>query len=243
MKESAIAKLPNPVKSEHLIDGVKPIMVCVGSYEDFDYLKKEFSITKPKEEIEGAHNINYKASTEELERQKFFNSKMHAYVISLVDSLDKFSEGYMDCTGVIVTGTDKTTGENISFLTHQNPLRFLTYEKDSFVENFKKSLNEIKERCKPGTIDAVFLGGKYPTSSHKAVPAMQKEYLAAVELISGEVQKTLGFEPVVVNGPKATEGTDSVFYNNNERRVYLIRPKVNSDINSFTQSGPREENL
>lgn len=246
--ESVPGKLPNPVKSEHLIKGIKPIMVCLYSYGDLDLVEKVSDTNKPieeveGEEIEGAHNVNFFASAKQLERQNFLNSKKHSYIISPVDNLDKFSNDFIDCTGIIVVGVDKITGENISFLTHQNPYKFLREDKNSFLENLGKSLTEIKDRCKPGTIDAVFVGGKYPTGSYWQAPILQKEYLTAVELISGEVKKKLGFEPVVVNGPKAIEGEDSVYFDNSQRRVYLSRPEVNIDINSFTQSGPRGENL
>ena len=46
-------------------------------------------------------------------------SGKHDFFISAVNNKDKFSTGYLDCTGLVIAGSCKETGENLSFLTHQ----------------------------------------------------------------------------------------------------------------------------
>ena len=133
---------------------------------------------------------------------------------------------------MVVAGIDKRTGENISFLTHQNPEEFLGYNnkediKAKFIKHLKQRLNEIKKRCKQGTIDAVIVGGKYFTNFHDIIfaPEMNPNYLGSIKLLGVEVKKSLDFEPIVINGPKAL-GPDDVFYDNKKRKLYFIRQKI-----------------
>ena len=246
--ESSPAKSPNSLKSEHLIEGVRPIMVCVGSYKDYGSYRRHSIKEAFSELLDNVHNVNYSDGAPVLRVKNFLNSKQYAYVISTIDNFNKFSEGFVDCTGLIVSGVDKITGENISFLTHQAPIMFLGKHRESFVSNLNKTLVEMQSRCKPDTIDAVLVGGKYPQRVQKysktgdwRVPYFRGNYLESIELISGEVKKVLGFEPVVVNGPKVTEGGDDVYYDNQEKRAYLIRAHLNPTSADFTQSDIQEE--
>lgn len=138
--------------------------------------------------------------------------------------MDKFSESFKNCTGLVVAGVEKGTGKKISFLSHQDPQYFLTYSKDTdeFTNDLREQIKELKERCEDGTIDAVIVGGNYFSDRSR----YQEDYLKSIALLSKEVKNVLGFEPVVITGPKTVKGQDDVFYDNDHRRLYIMRPKV-----------------
>lgn len=216
-------------ETSHLIEGVKPIMVCIGSYPDFDDSGGTDEMgARLYRSSKGLHNVNYFSNVSDLNRNNFLNSGEKTYVISILDGFNKVSEGFCDCTGLVVVGLDKETGENISFLTHQDPTKFLEDKKDDFLSHLRQRLIEVKNKCKPGTIDAVIVGGNFVGG--------RRVYLDSIELLSTEARSALGFKPVVINGPKKESGWDNVYFDNKNRRLYFFRPKVNSEIGSFTVS-------
>lgn len=218
----------NTLKSEHLKEGVSPIIACIGTPEQFKEgevnFQEIFSNSLSNENSNSNRNVDYYGQPDELKRQRFKNAGYHSYVISSIDSSNKFSGSFKNCTGFIATGSDKETGKEISFLSHQDPEYFLknipSFEK--FVDDFKKQLLELKERCANGTIDAVIVGGNYFNER----PEFRDNYLTSIGLISKEVRTILGFEPVVMTGPKTVSGKDDIFYDNDHRRLYITRPEV-----------------
>jgi len=79
----------------------------------------------------------------------------------------------------------------------------------------------------------------------------QKNYLESIELLSTEVVKILGVEPVVITGPKMYSGDDDVYYDNERRRIYIIRPKAGdvstesflpSDVKGQEKNGEQKYN-
>ena len=136
--------------------------------------------------------------------------------------------------GLIVAGIDKKTGENISFITHQ-PSSF----SEDFTVDLKKRLNEMKERCRQGSVDAIIVGGISNSNE-----LFKKIYVKTIHFLSKETRQTFGFEPVIVNGPKVLVPVtvDEVSFDNKNRRLYLIRSKVNSNIGSFVDSSFNKQN-
>jgi len=249
---------------EHLnlnIKGAKPIMACIGSIEDYcssgqvDILKESF------EHSDDISNVDFKGDPDELYNKDFLVGGFKTYVLSPVDSKNKFSKEFFNCTVLVVSGIDKETGKNISFLTHQHPEE-ISNKGSEFTSYLKQRLNEIKKKCMPGTIDAIVVGGnylsaedfkkrhQYSTASTKELAQLVKKnlqnYLNSIKLLSTKVMETLDFEPVIINGAKESVGYDDIYYNNDERRVYFIREKVNEKIGSFTRSdieeGKKEQN-
>ncbi len=216
----------------HLIEGVKPIVACIGSLDDFK--KSAISVEHP-----GAHisnnfllhslkNIDWRYGTYGSEEKDCLTAGPRTYVISAIDNSNKFSEDFGSCTALIVAGIDKQTGKNISFATHQ------PYATADFIDSFQKRLFEMKERCKSGTVDAVIVGG---------VGSVLKEmYIEVIQLLSTKTQQILGFEPIVINGPKnINPKLEDIFYDNDHRRLYFIRPEVNPDTGSFVSSDADNE--
>jgi hypothetical protein len=71
----------------------------------------------------------------------------HCTVISNINTQNKYSNRYYNCTGIVVIGKDKETGENISFLTHQDPLYFLVEgQREKFTVATQEVLLDLKER-------------------------------------------------------------------------------------------------
>lgn len=225
-------KVPN---LEHLKEGVKPIMVAVGKYEDFGMLSYQKAFPEGTEN-NSRHEVDFEGSPEKLKENNFLNGGYETYVLSPIDGLDKYSRKFFDCSALIVAGVDKTTGKNISFLSHQDPKRFLIDKKEDFLRDLRLRLSEVKEVCKPGTIDVVLVGGNYfDEYLHRKKPLGKQNYLDSISLLSEEVEKVLGLRPRIINGPKEVGGHDSVYYENENRLLHLMRVEVNPKINSFTQ--------
>jgi hypothetical protein len=192
----------------------------------------------------GTHNLDYWGHPKILRRKKFLTGGAKSYVMSPVDGKNKISMEHVTCTGIIVTGIDKDTGENISFASHQDPEWVLCELKDKFTDDLRKNLAEIKSRCLPNTIDAVVIGGthrKYQpgyektVAGHQAIIDYQKNYLDAIKLLEEETKEILGFKPTLVNGPK-THGSDDYLYETKERRLYFIRTYLNPAVGDFPAS-------
>ena len=234
----------------HLKEGIRPIMACVGTYEQFG---GHHAVEKLARDIDAgagsAHNVDYYGNPEDLSRRGFKNKDRYLYVISPVDNLDKFSKSFRDCTGVVVTGLDKKTGKNISFLSHQDPQHFLKEEnKNAFVHDLRQQLRAIRELSKEGTIDAIIVGGNYFNMEDSGEFA--DKYVASIAFLSKEIKEALGFEPLIKTGPKVVGGSDDILLDTKHRRLYVVRPEVGdvttesfvtSDMKTFAQKwGERE---
>ena len=209
----------------HLTPGVKPIMACLFSLEDssdkFSSTERASIYERFNPELDDVENVIY--------------DNENRYVISPVNEKRKFVGELNDCTSLIVTGIDKKTGNNVSFLTHMDPKKFLYEKRDAFLADLQQRLSEIKERCLPGTIDAVIVGGKYlPVVVNNKRIETKQNYLDSIKLVSDETQKVLTFKPPIINGPKMTDGSDNICFDTTNRQLYFMRPKVNRGIRSFT---------
>jgi hypothetical protein len=201
---------PNVLKSEHLKEGERPIMACVGTLEQY--------LENGPDEVDAieheSRDVNFFKDPQDLAKSKFKNGGFNTYAISPLDQLDKFSTGYIDCTGVVASGRDKETGEYISFLSHQSPAYFLDKDKfstEKFKRDLKESLDELRKRSEEGTVDVAIVGGNH------------SNYKKSVDLLANEVKNVFGFEPVDIAGPNHFGGGDKVFYDNKNRRLYIIR--------------------
>lgn len=221
--------------SRHLNEGVSPIMACVWPFENLEVehpkhsgkLNNNFSLSNLKD-------LDWRNGTYGCKREDCITAGSGTFVMSAVDDSNKFSQGFHACTGLIVTGIDKKTGKNISFMTHQPPFS----SSPSFGNGLNKRFIEMQERCKSGTIDAVIVGGRYRNDE------MGASYIKMIKLLATKTQQFFGFEPTVINGPKTKEYEfekeykhhDNAYYDNEHRRLYFVRPKVNSNTKDFVPS-------
>jgi len=216
----------NPLRSEHLNEGISPIIASIGTHEN----AKEFVESDAYQKARDIDNVDYYAEADKLDALKFKNAGDQTYVISTIDNFPKLSKTLKNCTGIVVAGIDKKTGKNISFMSHQAPDYFLYEDKgeENFSRDIRERLSEMKERCVPGTIDAVIAGGNYfidifgkgPDEIHR------EDYQDSIQFLSHEISDALGFPPVVIAGPKEVPGSDDIFYDNEKRRLYLFRPET-----------------
>lgn len=221
----------NPVKSEHLKEGVKPIQVCIGTPKDFkismNHLRSSTNLyPKRHEKITTKFKLN---DPEDIRWHPF-----PGFTMSEVNNRDKFSKYFSPCTGVVVKGTDKVTNKNLSFLSHQSIGVTLDkthiQENEDFLTTLKQHLIDIKNASADGTIDAVIIGGE-----------SNNNYTEAANIISSGVKEVLGFKPVIINGPKETShGEDYIYYDNENGRLYFIRPEVNQ-IKDFTNPSLKDK--
>lgn len=221
------------------------IMACLGSYDDFgikdaypekgkDYdsapLIIDFKLKNPK-------NIDQESSKKEIKENNFLGGEK-TYVFSEIDNSDKFSRKLTRCIGLIVSGIDKQTGQNISFVSHQDPFKILLEKREEFEKHLKQRLNEMKARCIEKSIDAVMIGGIYMSDIQLDANHVIEHYKEPVQFIGKETKDILKLEPIVINGPKTLRGRafDDIYFDNDNRRLYFLRPKIN---NSDTP-GPKD---
>ncbi|MDE2399952.1 MAG: hypothetical protein KGL67_03020 [Patescibacteria group bacterium] len=221
----------------HLKEGVKPIFVCIGTLEDFrkskefdeesfkkaDYSHLDNNFGLVNRDNDNLENIDWFGKEHEFQENGFLHAGEGTYVMSQVNGSNKMSDAIFSCTSLIVGGIEQGTNKNISFLTHQvSTPRFLN--KAQFLNDLKLRLDEVKDKCIPQTVDAVILGG------HTDGGLAGVDYHQAVDLISEEVQSFFTFKPKIINGPKTiAHEEDVVFYDNDNRRVYFIRPEINQE--------------
>lgn len=209
----------NPLYSEHLAEGVRPIMASI-----VDSHHRDDQSTDAMLSIMGqGENIDYFWLPEN-SRDTMISPDKRTYIISGCDDKDKFSQNYIDCTGVVLVGTQRDTKKQISFLSHQDPKVILGKYQDQFRRDLSKRINELKELSTHNSIDAVIFGGQ---------DIWFKKYKESIKLLSEICQKVLGFEPVVLVGPntRILKGDTDIYLDTQNRRVYLDRPEQRKDSN------------
>lgn len=221
--------------SKHL-KGAKPIIACIGSLDNFQ--KSERSRKYRSTNFGNLRKINWESGTYE-SKNGYITGGERTYVISGIDSSNKFSQGLMACTGLIVAGVDKETGRNVSFATHQFPPYSFGNE---FAAHLEERLQEMRKRCKLGTVDAVVVGGIYPNDVFNSP---REDYLKTIKLLSDKMLKIFKFEPIVINGPKQgppKDRQDDFYYDNRNRRLLFVRPEdMNSNTGNFIPSNVGRE--
>ena len=193
----------------------KPIRACIldRTNIDDDTLDKLFYIEKEGQEI------NLFGEKEELKKEKIKSDGEMSYVISECNEKNKFSKFFVDCTSVIAVGEDKKLNKQISFLSHQDPGEFLEKKKEEFIDDLSKSLLDIKEKSKDGSIDIVIVGGDRGGTSYKN----------SIKLLNKIIKMKLGFSPTVLIGPNLrTEyffpGCEMDIYLDTQKRgLYIVR--------------------
>lgn len=224
---------PNPLKREHLAEGIKPIMTCVGTEEEYgeeiERIKKEFEDT--------ASKVDYYADNDPEKHEGWFTKvDRSGYKISTIDGSNKFTDKLHDCTSVIAVGTDLETGKNVSFLTHEDSYNTRV---GPFQEHLETRLQELKDKCREGTIDVVVAGGQLVPRNIEAM-----YYRETLNTLNPLINKILGFEPVVASGPKEPKSNysyDDVYFDTENRRLYVVRPKDHVTYNDSFIAGDINE--
>src|SRR3989344_5035175 len=136
--------------SAHLIEGVGPIMVCIGSFDDFKRVEQEHPEHSQQMSnnfaLHGLKNVDWFKGAYGFLQEDFLTNGHETYVISAIDDSNKFSLKFSSCIGLIIAGIDKITGKNISFVVHRRALPGdLEF---NFRIDLAITLNNMKQRCK-----------------------------------------------------------------------------------------------
>lgn len=228
-----VQKSTEILKTSHLAEGIKPIFICVGSAKDFlnesefspQYMKNNFGTVDVRKVDQGE-------GTYEGKKEESLTAGPSTYIISPIDSDNKFSENFHRCTGLVVVGIDKKTGKDISFLSHQDPIKFLN-KNDEFISDLNQRLKEMKERCKQNSIDAIIVGGRYFSDQELDSYQVSQLYTDSVKLLGKVVEETLEFKPIISNGPKTSRKGENIVFDTKNRRLYFVRPEVNEKTGDF----------
>ena len=233
IEKQKTVKTVDALKSEHLSKKVKPIIACLDTRESesFNHFLLKHGVCHDNMKV--MENVEYNSSRVEAKEKGYKTAGACTYIISAINNRNKFTKQLINCTGVLAVGISKETGENISFLTHENPNKFLNWCYSLFVEDFREQLVEIKKICFDKTIDAVIMGGNHyrDIRGEENDKKHREDYRESIILLSEEIKDILGFEPAVITGPKIVPNGDDIFFDNDNRRLYIFRPAV-GDISS-----------
>ncbi len=154
------------------------------------------------------------------------------YIISPVNGLDKSSDNYMVCTGLLVTGKKKGANQYVSFLTHQDWGALIkdTKIKDSFKEDLRNSLKKMKDICEEDTVVVGFWGGhnntKYDAASNHT-KTNQENYEDAKTTI-GEIAKSIfpknEFHILAKPSTNPNDSTE-ILFKQQDNELHIYKPK------------------
>lgn len=249
------------LKPEHLKKEFRPIISGIYDRNNLDKETQYFIDDFKKD----AEFVDFYYQKNIIKENKIYNSGLETYVISLCNEKNKYSFSYRDCTGIVAVGVDKITGENISFLSHQNPDAFLADKevRSNFKKDIEKDIDDLVSRCIPGSIDIVVFGGNKEDVSEKIpdenfrmgidniedfLQGPFDTYVKSVKYLNYIIKQKIGFSPIVMSGPNDNFETDnhsvSVYFDNKNRRLYMIKPKQeNSDKNEAFEASNVEEQI
>lgn len=218
------------------------IKACIGTYNSFDSDSWENFISLD------AVNVDWRGNLEEQRNTGQKNSgKIGEYIISNIDDNNKKSYGYINCTGLVVSGISKETGKNISLLTHQNPLATLYEAKEIFTQHLNNSLSEFMGKIDTKTVDAVVFGGNFfqerPLKEGRGTLA--EEYIGSVRQLEEILEKHTDISPQVIIGPNMDFlGEIDVAFDTKNKRLYIVRsdqPIHQNSTGSFPTSSVERE--
>ncbi len=219
----------NPLHNEHLARDERPIMASISGdrYRIYGETLDETTKAAFADDNGETEIVNFYSDKEQLDEQEMLNSGEQSYAISSINERPKRSFEYQNCTGIAVSATDKETGKQISFLSHQNPGRFLPWYRASkykFDNDMSARMQEIKSRAVQGSIDVVLFGGNMRKNG--------SEHEESISVLSDICKRNFGFEPVVIAGPTIPEdigGGTEVHLDTEHRRLHIARPPQQGD--------------
>lgn len=145
------------------------------------------------------------------------------YIFSQINNKDKYSDNYLDCTGILLTGLGKNTGKRVSFMTHQDPSFFVENKENK--KNFKEELDQevdiFKDKCDQNSVHSIIFGGNLLKNNikdpfddesfvrgindvedvEKYFPDKYNIYQDSIYFLNFIVSKKMGTESVVALGP------------------------------------------
>ncbi len=235
MKQESLGPLSGKTLDRVGVEEVQAIIqgdltACVGPWESFS----EDDRTQLEIVFRGAEPVNFFSSPSEWSQLQQRNGGQFSYVISAVNSRDKHSFFYLNCTGIAVVGTDRMSHHNVSVLTHQNPGFVLVRDKEGdFFSALRQSFLLLKERAEPGTISGLVFGGDHgdDNSVSRVNKSRSDDYVDLVGSIGSIYKEVFGTEVHIAVGPKYPEASEvDVLLDTQRRRLYITRPVHDGNI-------------
>ena len=184
--------------------------------------------------MRNAEYVDYYAPPEIMDKMGHLHTGKDGYVVSGINSHDKFSDLLAGCTGIIAVGTNKETRKNISFAAHQSPEALglgvgslvVDYSptRNKFKQDLSQRLSELRTMAEPKTVRIAVFGGMV----HESELANYKQNMDAVAAL---VHELVGLHPSLIKSPNrahaelegyANEFTD-VLFTNKQRHLYILK--------------------
>jgi hypothetical protein len=226
VESSGSCSLENQADGGHLKEGFTPIIVCIGSADQYGC--NIDGLIKSKQEDGEIGRVDEDINDN---RENWVSNDSGS--ISGIDELSKYSRGMANCTSAVAVGRRKGDSVEVSFLTHQVPSESV---KKEFIDALRKKMEELKGLCIDGSVDVTITGGmlknnepidKWGKENVRAqelnIEKYEKEYRKSIESLSEVAEEVFGFQPTII-GPKSTLA-DSVLFDTQNRRLYLVRPE------------------
>ncbi len=202
-------------------ESFKPIRACLVEEENVD----ESTLSTIWKIRRNGEFVDYSGNEEVYKKRNIKNAGKETYAMSECTPENKYSNEYFNSTGIIIVGEEKNSKKQISFMTHQDPEKFLEDKKELFTKDLTDLIKIIKEKCKEKSIDAIIFGGN----------AGFREYQESIKFLGNIITKELGFEPTVMTGPKSilSKGDEPTagYFDTQNRRLYIRRSKQASELN------------
>lgn len=150
-------------------------------------------------------------------------------VISPCDSNSKFSDAYLNCTGVVGVGISKKTGESVSFLTHHCPQSVIGRYSRRFRISFQKMLEEFHEEILDNSEQFIIFAGKdLPDETGKVLATFSEDYAAVRERLSSWIESCFGISPIVIPPNTQRQSSSNVFLDVTQGRLFIEKVIPNS---------------
>lgn len=164
-----------------------------------------------KEYMKNADYINWYDMIDEKTRAY----KENDFIISHIDEKNKYSNGYFNCTSLVLVFKDKNTGKNKSLLTHQNPNHFLSDKKGTFKNSLISILKEVLKNREEWTIDIAILW--WNTNDFWI------QYIESIQFLQEIIKNIFWFNPILIWWP-----VNNLYYdtnNLNSKDIYINTEK------------------
>lgn len=217
MKNWFSEKIPE-LKWSHVISPEYLITACLNNNHPNYFLTENTDIQKKWWLV--FIDYSYAEDYSEKNTSNYVSRDRNSYVISLLDSKNKYSLDYRNCTWIVAIWKSKETWKNISILTHQNP-QFLVFDdknSDIFKKDFWEKLLELERKSQKWTIDIVIL---WWNNNYEF-----EEYTKSFKKLSEIVNEIMGFNPIVIWEPSINKENNTgkgIFLDTENRQLHYYK--------------------
>ncbi len=163
----------------------------------------------------------------------YAETSQEGYAVSVISAVDErpkqsgvnvHNERYRECVGVIASGTRRSDGVRISFMSHSPPPLFMRkdYRPEAFEQQMRESMESLKVDCDPGSIDIAIIGGR---PSHVGdvdyLDKVPDTYEKAVQFLATLSMKIFDIRPLVVSVPEVYGNRIEAFFDTSKNRLHV----------------------